>query len=132
MRTPVRSALSHAAGWVADRRIPKPFRSTVYKAYACFTGADLAEVRDPLAEHASLADFFVRRLKDGARPIASAPEELSSPCDGTVQSIGMVERGSVLQAKGRTYSIAELLADEAAAARCDGGQAWTIYLSPRD
>jgi phosphatidylserine decarboxylase len=132
MRTPVRSALSHAAGWVADRRIPKPLRSTVYRAYARFTGADLAEVRDPLAEHASLADFFVRRLKDGARPIASAREELSSPCDGTVQSIGPIEAGSVLQAKGRNYSIAGLLADEAAAARCDGGQAWTIYLSPRD
>lgn len=104
----------------------------MYRAYACFTGADLAEVRDPLADHASLADFFVRRLKDGARPIARASEELVSPCDGTVQSMGTVERGGVLQAKGRSYPIGELLADDHAAARCDGGFAWTIYLSPRD
>lgn len=132
MRTPVRTAISHAAGWVADRRIPKPLRPFVYRAYARFTGADLAELRDPLPEHASLADFFVRRLKDGARPIARASEELASPCDGTVQSISTVERGGILQAKGRGYSIGELLADDRAAARCEGGTAWTIYLSPRD
>ena len=132
MRTPVRTALSRAAGWVADRRIPRSLRAPVYRAYARFTGADLEEVRDPLCEHSSLADFFVRRLKDGARPIATGDADLVSPCDGTVQSIGAVESGGVLQAKGRAYPIGELLADEAAAARCDGGFAWTIYLSPRD
>ena len=132
MRTPVRTALSHAAGWVADRRIPRPLRSVVYRAYARITGADLGEVRDPLVDHPSLAEFFVRRLREGARPIASSSEDLVSPCDGTVQSIGSVERGGILQAKGRAYSVGELLGDEEAGARCEGGQAWTIYLSPRD
>src|SRR5262245_33436514 len=121
MRTPLRTALSHAAGWVADRRIPKPLRAWVYRGYARCTGADLDEVRDPLADHASLAEFFVRRLKADARPIARASEELASPCDGTLQSIGTVERGGILQAKGRGYALGELLADDQAAAQCEGG-----------
>lgn len=132
MRTPVRTALSHAAGWVADRRIPRALRAPVYRAYARFTGADLDEVRDPLPEHASLAEFFVRQLKPGARPIAGARDDLAAPCDGTVQAVGGVERGSVLQAKGRSYPLVELLGRDDAAAACEGGSAWTIYLSPRD
>jgi phosphatidylserine decarboxylase len=125
-------ALSRAVGWVADRRIPRPLRAPVYRAYARFTGADLSEMREPLAQHTSFCEFFVRHLKHGARPIASASEVLASPCDGTVQSVGPIERGSILQAKGRGYPLAELLGDGAAAAACDGGFAWTIYLSPRD
>ena len=34
----LRLALSHTVGWIADRRIPGPLRSTVYKGYARFTG----------------------------------------------------------------------------------------------
>lgn len=35
--------------------------------------ADLEEVALPLEEYASLRDFFVRRLKEGLRPIDSSP-----------------------------------------------------------
>jgi phosphatidylserine decarboxylase len=125
-------ALSRAVGWMADRRIPRPLRAPIYRAYSRFTGADLGEVRDPLADHVSMAEFFVRRLREGTRPIASGRDDLASPCDGTVQSIGAIEHGGVLQAKGRAYPIAELLGDEEAAGRCAGGSAWTLYLSPRD
>jgi phosphatidylserine decarboxylase len=38
----------------------------------------------------------------------------------------------LLQAKGRDYSLADLLGSEADARICEGGYAWTIYLSPRD
>jgi phosphatidylserine decarboxylase len=57
---------------------------------------------------------------------------LPSPVDGRVQSICPIEKGSVLQAKGRNYAIEELLGSAGFAAEVDGGFAWTIYLSPRD
>jgi phosphatidylserine decarboxylase len=132
MRTPARAALSRVVGWIADRRIPGPLRAPVYRGYARFTGADLTEMESPLAEHASLSEFFVRRLRDGARPIDAGADAIVSPCDGTVQSSGPVARGSLLQAKGRSYRLAELLASEEDAAACEGGFQWTIYLSPRD
>ena len=133
MRTPARAALSRAVGWIADRRIPGFLRAPVYRGYARFTGADLSEVERPLAEHASLSEFFVRRLREGSRPIDSGADAIVSPCDGTVQAAGPVESGSLLQAKGRAYRLSELLlCEDAAAKACEGGFAWTIYLSPRD
>jgi phosphatidylserine decarboxylase len=45
---------------------------------------------------------------------------------------GLSTAGTLVQAKGRDYQLAELLADEALAARLAGGAYATIYLSPRD
>ena len=132
MRTPARAALSKVVGWIADRRVPGPLRGPLYKGYARFTGADLSEIASPLDSHRSLGEFFVRRLKDGARPIDAGADAIVSPCDGTVQASCAVERGSLVQAKGRSYPLEELLGSRSDAEACEGGHAWTIYLSPRD
>ncbi len=128
----LRLALSHSVGWIADRRIPSPLRSTVYKGYARFTGANLDEIRQPLVTFPSLGAFFVRELKSGARTFPTAPDEIGSPVDGTVQSLCPIERGTVLQAKGRSYSVSDMLGAIGRAEDLEGGFAWTIYLSPRD
>jgi phosphatidylserine decarboxylase len=132
MRTPGRTALSKVVGWIADRRVPGPLRAPLYKSYARFTGADLSEVQDPLASHRTFTEFFVRRLREGARPVDSGSDALVSPCDGKLVGLCAIERGTLLQAKGRTYPLAELLGSAADAEGCEGGIAWTIYLSPRD
>jgi phosphatidylserine decarboxylase len=46
--------------------------------------------------------------------------------------VGVVRGGRAIQAKGRRYSVAELLDDPAEGARFDGGAFATLYLSPRD
>lgn len=132
MATPLRRALSHAVGWAADRKIPSFLRAPLFRGYARATGADLREVRLALREYPSLAHFFVRELKPGLRPIDAAPDALVSPVDGTVQSLDPIVKGSVLQAKGRSYSVDELLAGLRGSIDLEGGFAWTIYLSPRD
>ena len=132
MATPLRRALSRLVGWAADRRIPTPLRAPVYRAYARATGADLAEVRLPLEGFASLGQFFVRELVDGARVVSRDPTHLCSPVDGTLQALGQVDRGSVLQAKGRAYRLLDLLGGKPRDDDLEGATAWTIYLSPRD
>jgi phosphatidylserine decarboxylase len=129
--TPLRTALSRTVGWLADRRIPRLLRAPIYRAYAGATGADLSEVRLPLAEHPSLGAFFVRRLREGAREIDSAKQHIVSPVDGRVQSLCRIEHGSVLQAKGRSYTVRQLLGG-IDVPELEGGISWTIYLSPRD
>jgi phosphatidylserine decarboxylase len=90
-----------------------------------------AEQSDPLA-YASFNAFFTRALKTGARVADPDPRSLLMPADGKISQVGRIEAGNIFQAKGHSYSAAELLGDENAAAPfADGGFA-TIYLSPRD
>ena len=130
----LRRTLSHAVGWLADRRIPRPLRSPVYRAYAGLTGADPSEARLALTEFPSLGAFFVRRLKDGARTIDPRADRMVSPCDGVIQALGRVEAGKLLQAKGRDYTADELLAGAAEVdeVELEGARSWTIYLGPKD
>lgn len=127
-----RHTLSRSVGWLTDRRIPEPLRAPIYGAYCRFTGADASEAQLPYRGYASLGAFFVRRLQPGARPLESDGHTLISPCDGTIQRIDPIEDGTLLQAKGSTYTVAELLAGADAETPVEGGHAWTIYLSPRD
>lgn len=76
--------------------------------------------------------FFTRALKPGARPLAEGADLLLCPADGAISQCGPIREGRILQAKGMDYSAAELLADEALAARFCQGSFATVYLSPRD
>ena len=101
---------------------------TVLKAYPQIDLREAAQP-DPYA-YESFNAFFTRALRPGARPIASAPDEVACPVDGTVSQLGRIESGSLLQAKGMRYTSAALLADEATAARYAGGSFACLYLAP--
>lgn len=73
-------------------------------------------------------EFFIRRLKPACRPLAEA--DIISPVDGAVSEIGKIEKGQLLQAKGRYYTVSELLGTEAP--EFDQGSFATLYLSPKD
>jgi len=127
-----RRGLSRVMGWATDRHVPRFLRGTVYGGFARYAGADLSEVRLAIEDFPSLGAFFVRELRTGLRPIDTDPDALVSPVDGTVQAVCAVEKGTILQAKGRSYSVAELCGGLEHGLELDGGAAWTIYLSPRD
>lgn len=116
----------------ARARLPTALRVPAYRAFARATGADLGEAELPLGAYASLGDLFARRLRAGVRPLDPAPEALIAPCDGVVATSGIADDGVLVQAKGHTYTVDELVVDETRAARLRGGAYTTIYLSPRD
>lgn len=76
--------------------------------------------------------FFTRRLKPGVRTYPDDPAAVASPCDGTVSQIGAIEHGRIIQAKGRWFSVEELLGDPEWAGHFDVGRFATIYLAPHD
>lgn len=90
-----------------------------------------AEQSDPFAFE-SFNAFFTRALKPGARPIDADPRALVQPADGRISQHGRIENGRIFQAKGQSFTAAELLGDEAAAAPFADGWFSNIYLSPRD
>src|SRR5690349_4666893 len=104
LRFTPKGALSHLIGWGARRRLPKPLRAPVYRAFAERFGANLDEVERPLAEYPRFNDFFTRKLTEGARRIERAEDVVVSPCDGTVAEFGRIADGKLIQCKGRDYS----------------------------
>lgn len=77
--------------------------------------------------------FFTRQLRAGIRPIAQGETIITSPVDGVISQIGNIDEGQIVQAKGREYSVLELLGgDDLLAKRFEQGQFATIYLSPKD
>ncbi len=76
----------------------------------------------------SLHDCFVRELRDDARPIDAEPGTLVSPCDAVIGEYGRVRDGTVLQAKGYAYSVAELIGSEQEALALEGSRYVTLRL----
>jgi len=100
--------------------------------FARLANVNVEEARDPIESYDSLQRFFARALREGARPIAGDSMDLVAPCDGAWGAAGRIEAGMLLQVKGRTYSVAELLGDRDLAKRYEAGCFATFYLSPRD
>lgn len=127
------NAVSRALGNVSEVELPRPIQGMVNRSFARLAGVDLEEAEAPPEDYSSLNDFFTRRLRQGARPVEDdQPGTLVSPVDGTVGAFGTIEEGTLFQAKGRDYSLLELV-DSAAAAEwfADGSYA-TIYMGTRD
>lgn len=114
-------------------RTPNRFVSQLLiRGFVRLYAVDVTETERPVpAGYATFNDFFTRALKPGARRIDSNPASLVSPADGTVQQIGAIRGGDILQVKGSTYSAADLLGSGAsAAAPYQDGSFVTIYLAP--
>lgn len=127
-----KSALSRLAGSAAAQPLPRPVARAAVTLFGRAVGVDFAEVRDPIDSFRSLQSFFTRALAPGVRPIDSAADAFVSPCDGAWGAAGRIERGTLLQVKGRPYALAELLGDAEDARAFEGGAFATLYLSPRD
>jgi phosphatidylserine decarboxylase len=95
---------------------------------------DLADAAiDDLARYPSFNAFFTRALKPGARPLAGDHGTVIAPADGVITEHGVLDADRLLQAKGMTYSLAELLGEDGEAVRAlHGGSYLTIYLAPHN
>jgi len=95
---------------------------------------DMDDAAEPdLDAYPTFNAFFTRALKPGARPLPDDPNAIASPADGRLSALGRVADARLLQAKGRDYSLLELLGgDGEATERLGHGSFATIYLSPRD
>lgn len=127
-----RSGLSRFVGGASRLASLPGAQQAAIHTFAQQYGVNVDEAEKPLEEYETFGDFFVRRLKPGARPIEPGDDVVVSPVDGTVSQAGVAEDGKLIQAKGRDYTLAKLLDDEAEAKRFEGGAWTTIYLSPRD
>ncbi|MDH2442403.1 phosphatidylserine decarboxylase family protein [Amnibacterium sp. CER49] len=109
------------SGWLSDQA-----RETL--------GMDDFE-HDPEREHwgfTSWNDFFTRRLKEGARPVASPKDDkvVVSACESTPYGITMnVQRRDRFWIKTQPYSLDDMLAHDESVGQFVGGTVYQAYLS---
>lgn len=92
----------------------------------------LDECRMPDGGFECFDAFFTRALEPGVRDFPEDPHALASPCDGAISQIGAIEQGSIIQAKGRDFTVEELLGGPEWAGHFSAGKFATIYLAPHD
>lgn len=123
-------ALSRLAGRVADSRWAA---RALIALFVRWHRVELHEAEQPdPARFGSFNDFFTRALRPGARPVAQGDGVAVCPADGALSALGTIEGDRLLQAKGRHYTVGELLAGDRQAMRFAGGAFAVVYLSPRD
>jgi len=107
------------------------FKNWLVRGFLKLYAIDMTEAAepDPLS-YGSFNEFFTRALKTNARPVAQDPRAIACPADGVISQAGRIEGDTLLQAKGRRYTLGELLAARPWASRFEGGCFATIYLAP--
>src|SRR5215831_12940397 len=121
-----RRLVTRFMGWFSQ--IEQPLvRELSIATWRLFSDLDLSEARK--SKFRSMHDCFTRELKDGARPIDPDPSVLVSPCDAIVGASGRVAGTTLIQAKGFSYTLCELLVDPALADLYRDGRYVTLRLT---
>jgi phosphatidylserine decarboxylase len=107
------------------------FKNWLIRGFLKLYAIDMSDAvqSDPLS-FGSFNEFFTRELKNGSRHIAPGLQEIACPVDGAISEAGQIEGDRLLQAKGRNYTLSELLAAQSWAKDFEGGSFATIYLAP--
>lgn len=95
-------------------------------------GLETGDFHDPPDSFRTFNEFFHRRLRPGARPLAPGDGTVLFPADGRHLLVPDLSRESTIFAKGRRFDLPRLLGDGALADRFSGGSAVLSRLCPTD
>lgn len=130
LRVLPRTKITRAMGRLADHEWGEALGKAVVGVYSRAYDVEFDECKKA-SGFRSFDEFFTRELRDGVRSFPDDPRTIISPSDGRLDAIGPID-GRTYTVKGRPYSVAELVGDEADAKRYEGGYGCVVYLSPRD
>jgi phosphatidylserine decarboxylase len=121
--------LSRLIGRLVHMRLPPPIARRLVHWFAATYQIDVDAAEKPLHDYPSIGHFFTRDLAAGLRPVEGS---FVSPVDGVLRNFGTVTDGRIEQVKGKTYTLAGFLGDDANAQRYENGAFFNLYLSPQD
>ncbi|MCF6411003.1 archaetidylserine decarboxylase [Pseudalkalibacillus salsuginis] len=122
----------HALTYLIGSFMKFGFSKYAIKAYARIYGIDTSNLEKSIHEFRNLNEFFTRKLERHTRPVDRHIDSFVSPADGMVTQMGQIENGTLIQAKGDSYTVEGLLNDQEKAIAFQNGSFMTIYLSPKD
>lgn len=95
-------------------------------------GVDASEFKDPVESFKSFNDFFVRKLKPEARPIAQGADVAVLPADARYWFFQDLHRNDGIVVKGETFSLTDLLQSVPLAEKYARGSMAIARLCPTD
>ncbi len=122
--------MSRMAGSLVHISLPKPLANLTVIWFIKKYEINTEEPEKDWREYKSIGQFFTRKLRPDARPITDCP--IIHPVDAEVIQYGPISSGQYIQAKGLSYSVAELTGDKTAREKFAGGFFVTYYLAPYD
>lgn len=93
---------------------------------------DMSNCEKNLTDFQSFNDFFTRKLTPSARPIDSDTNSIISPGDGKLLVYENVDLNNVLNVKGYSYSLYDLIKNKETANFFEGGTCIILRLCPTD
>ena len=125
-----RSLFSHFFGWLKNRPASKKDIASFIKQY----GVPTEEILLPLESFSSFNEFFYRKLKEEARPLAEKenPNVAIFPTDGRHMGFADISQASQVFVKGQSFDLKTLLGDTALAERYAHGTLIFSRLCPVD
>jgi phosphatidylserine decarboxylase len=102
-----RALFSRWYGWRMDRSISRSRVGCFIERY----GLDPAEFAEPMESFRSFNEFFYRKLKPEARPIAPGANVAAFPADGRHLGLQDIAKADGFYVKGQRLELAELLGD---------------------
>lgn len=93
---------------------------------------DEKHFKHPKSTYVNFNNFFTRELVDEARPIDPNPYVLISPADGRLLAYDNIDINSLVQVKGFTYSLKELIKNDTLAESFSEGICLIFRLAPID
>lgn len=95
-------------------------------------GVDEAELADSADSYATFNQFFYRKLKPTARPIAEGDDVATFPADGRHLAIADVSSAGSFYIKGQRFDLASFVGDKELARQFEGGSMLISRLCPVD
>ncbi len=92
---------------------------------------DPNEIKEPVSSFSSFNDFFIRELKEGARPVDNTPNSLISPADSRLLIFDLSKKES-LPVKGYWYRLEDLIQDKKLVETYADGWCFVYRLAPSD
>lgn len=123
-----RKFYSGLTGWYTNLSISKSMIEKFVKNY----NIDMNESSRMISEFKNFNDFFTRKLKENSRNFKKTKNIFMSPGDGRVKIWNNININSIIQIKGLTYPLKELLLDEKKAHKYNEGVCVLLRLAPVD
>lgn len=125
-----KNTLSRFIGMLANISFPKEIQNFIIRIFVKIYHINMDEAQEK--QFLTFNHFFTRTLKPEARPIVQGEKALASPVDATIGCYGNIEKQTLFQAKGITYTLENLMIHKEYGEIFKDGFYITFYLSPKD